>query len=31
MQQFRRRGLNAVTTEWMVASIAYNIRRMLTA
>ena len=31
MQQFRRRGLNAVTTEWMVAAIAYNVRRMLTA
>jgi hypothetical protein len=30
MQQFRRRGLDAVATEWMIATIAYNIRRMLT-
>lgn len=28
--RFRRRGLAAVGTEWLVMAIAYNIRRMLT-
>lgn len=29
MRKFRRRGLAAVSTEWMLAAIAYNITRML--
>src|ERR1022692_1497766 len=29
MRKFRRRGLAAVTTEWILAAIAYNITRML--
>ncbi len=29
MRTFRRRGLAAVSTEWMLAAIAYNITRML--
>ncbi|MGH9577531.1 MAG: transposase, partial [Terriglobales bacterium] len=29
MRRFRRRGLQAVATEWMLAAIAYNITRML--
>ena len=29
MRRFRRRGLAAVTTEWMLAAIAYNLTRML--
>jgi hypothetical protein len=28
MRKFRRRGLAAVTTEWMLAAIAYNLTRM---
>jgi len=28
MRTFRRRGLEAVTTEWMLAAIAYNLTRM---
>jgi transposase len=28
MRKFRRRGLEAVTTEWMLAAIAYNLTRM---
>jgi len=28
MRKFRRRGLAAVTTEWMLAAIAYNLIRM---
>jgi len=28
MRRFRRRGLAAVTTEWMLAAIAYNLTRM---
>ncbi len=28
MRRFRRRGLEAVTTEWMLAAIAYNLTRM---
>lgn len=28
MRKFRRRGLAAVTTEWMMAAIAYNLTRM---
>jgi len=28
-RRFRRRGLAAVTTEWMLAAIAYNLTRML--
>lgn len=28
MRKFRRRGLAAVTTEWMLAVIAYNLTRM---
>ncbi len=31
MRRFRRRGLAAVTTEWMLAAIAYNITRMMRA
>ncbi len=31
MGRFQRRGLAAVTTEWMLAAIAYNIARMVTA
>jgi transposase len=31
MGRFQRRGLAAVTTEWMLAAIAYNITRMTTA
>ena len=31
MRKFRRRGLAAVSTEWMLAAIAYNITRMLRA
>lgn len=29
MRRFRRRGLAAVSTEWMLAAIAYNLTRML--
>ena len=29
MRRFRRRGLAAVTTEWTLAAIAYNITRIL--
>jgi len=29
MRKFRRRGLAAVTTEWMLAAIAYNLTRMV--
>jgi len=29
MRRFRRRGLAAVTTEWMLAAIAYNLTRMV--
>lgn len=29
MRKFRRRGLAAVSTEWVLAAIAYNITRML--
>lgn len=29
MRKFRRRGLAAVSVEWMLAAIAYNITRML--
>jgi transposase len=29
MRQFRRRGLAAVTTEWMLAAIAYNLTRIV--
>ena len=29
MRRFRRRGLMAVATEWMLAAIAYNITRLL--
>lgn len=29
MRKFRRRGLAAVSTEWMLAAIAYNITHML--
>jgi len=28
MRKFRRRGLAAVSTEWMLAAIAYNLTRM---
>jgi transposase len=28
MRKFRRRGLAAVTTEWLMAAIAYNLTRM---
>ena len=28
MRKFRRRGLAAVTTEWMLAAIAFNLTRM---
>lgn len=28
MRRFRRRGLQAVATEWMLAAIAYNLTRM---
>ena len=28
MRKFKRRGLAAVTTEWMLAAIAYNLTRM---
>jgi transposase len=28
MRKFQRRGLEAVTTEWMLAAIAYNLTRM---
>ena len=28
MRQFQRRGIEAVTTEWMMAVIAYNLTRM---
>jgi len=31
MRQFQRRGLAAVTTEWLLVAIAYNIARMTTA
>lgn len=31
MGRFQRRGLAAVTTEWMLAAIAHNIARMTTA
>jgi len=31
MRKFRRRGLAAVTTEWMLAAIAYNLTRMASA
>jgi hypothetical protein len=30
MRKFRRRGLAAVTTEWTLAAIAYNLTRMAT-
>ena len=30
MRQFRRRGLEAVGTEWTLATIAYNLTRMFT-
>jgi hypothetical protein len=29
MRKFRRRGLAAVTTEWILAATAYNITRIL--
>ena len=29
MRRFRRRGLAAVTTEWMLAAIAYNLTRIV--
>jgi hypothetical protein len=29
MRKFRRRGLAAVTTEWMLAAIAYNLTRIV--
>jgi hypothetical protein len=29
MRRFRRRGLMAVATEWMLAAIAYNITRLM--
>jgi IS5 family transposase len=29
MRRFRRRGLEAVTTEWMLAAIAYNLTRIV--
>jgi transposase len=29
MRKFRRRGLAAVTTEWVLAAVAYNITRIL--
>jgi transposase len=29
LRKFRRRGLAAVTTEWMLAAIAYNLTRMV--
>jgi IS5 family transposase len=28
MRKFRRRGLEAVTTEWMLAAMAYNLTRI---
>jgi hypothetical protein len=28
MRRFRRRGLAAVTTEWTLAAIAYNLTRL---
>lgn len=28
MRKFRRRSLAAVTTEWLMAAIAYNLTRM---
>ena len=28
MRQFRRRGLSAVSTEWVLATTAYNLTRM---
>jgi len=28
MRKFRRRGLAAVNTEWMLAAIAYNLTRI---
>jgi len=28
MRQFLRRGLKAVTIEWMMAAISYNITRL---
>lgn len=31
MRRFRRRGLQAVNTEWILAAIAYNLTRMLRA
>lgn len=31
MRRFRRRGLAAVTTEWMLAAIAYNLTRIARA
>jgi len=31
MRKFKRRGLAAVTTEWMLAAIAYNLTRMARA
>jgi len=31
MRQFRRRGLNAVGTEWALATTAYNLTRMFAA
>ena len=29
MRKFRRRGLAAVSTEWMLAAIAYNLTRIV--
>jgi hypothetical protein len=31
MRRFRRRGLAAVATEWLMATIAYNVKRMAKA
>jgi hypothetical protein len=28
MRKFQRRGLDAVTAEWMLAATAYNLTRM---